>query len=114
MNSESIDPLVLVEDILESLEKIESYMDGVSEQMFLASTEKQDAVYRRFEVMGEASNRLPKSFRDEHPEIPWRKIISTRNVLAHEYDRVVSEIVWDTIVNQLPGLRARLILLDRC
>lgn len=70
----------------------------------LADEKTQDAVIRRFEVMGEAARRLPDAFQEAHPAIPWRKIVGMRNVLAHEYDDIALEILWDTIENQLGAL----------
>jgi uncharacterized protein with HEPN domain len=56
------------------------------------------------ELIGEAASQVPGEFQAQHPEIPWPKIISTRNRLIHGYDFVDYDILWDTITNDLPPL----------
>jgi uncharacterized protein with HEPN domain len=68
-------------------------------------------VIRNIEVIGEASNRVHKhhrEFADAHPEVPWRGSYEMRSVVAHDYFKVDLDIVWDTIKNDLPGMRADL------
>jgi len=64
------DPLVHIDDIYDSIKAIQKYTFGVSRADFMASSEKQDAVIRRLEVIGEAANRLADDFRSHYPEIP--------------------------------------------
>jgi uncharacterized protein with HEPN domain len=54
------------------------------------------AVERTLEIVGEAARRVSPGFRAAHPEIPWRDIISQRNILAHEYGIVDATRLWDT------------------
>jgi uncharacterized protein with HEPN domain len=70
-------PGVIIEDILECIEKIISYTTGLDYDKFLKDSKTREAVYRNIEVMGEAANRMPTEFLDKHPEIEWHKIIST-------------------------------------
>jgi uncharacterized protein with HEPN domain len=58
--------------------------------------------------LGEATGRLSDSFTATHPDIPWRKIVSTRNIVAHEYHRIDYEIIWQTISEAMPELASRL------
>jgi uncharacterized protein with HEPN domain len=55
-------------------------------------------------VIGEAASHLSESFRDAHPEIPWRKITTMRNFLFHEYFRVDPDILWNTATISVPEL----------
>jgi len=64
----------------------------------------QDAVIRRIEIIGEASNRIDQTLRDSYPDLPWSQMIGMRNLLIHEYDDVDPEIVWTTVKQDLPGL----------
>ena len=98
------DPLVYIDDIRDSIEAIKNYTAGLTKEDFFNSTEKQDAVYRRFEVIGEAANRVPDEFRNQYPQIPWNKIIGMRNVLIHEYDSIDLDRVWETIQKDIPEL----------
>ncbi len=65
-----------------------------------------DAVVRELEIIGEASNNLNQEFREQHPEIPWRRIRGMRNFLIHEYFGVNAKVVWDTCREDLPSLKS--------
>ena len=73
-------------------------------QDYSANEELRLAVERRIEIIGEAAGRVSEVFREAHPEIPWRKIIAQRNVLAHEYGEVDDEIMWDVATISIPEL----------
>jgi len=75
---------------------------------FIKDTKTREAVYRNFEVMGEAANRMPDEFVDIHSEIEWHKIISTRNIIIHSYDEIDDTIIWNIIQNSLPELELKL------
>jgi uncharacterized protein with HEPN domain len=83
-----------IEDILDSIEKVEQYTRTIDEQNFLTDTEVQDAVLRRLEIMGEAVKSIPQSFRNRYPDIPWKEIAGLRDVLIHEYFGVNVRRVW--------------------
>ncbi len=52
--------------------------------------------------IGEAVGRLPEDFRAQHPEVAWRSMRATRNIIAHEYDQVDYDIVWNAFTGRLP------------
>jgi uncharacterized protein with HEPN domain len=56
------------------------------------------------EIIGEAAGRVSESFRDVHPEIPWRQIIGQRNVLIHEYGEIKHERIWKVVKENIPQL----------
>ena len=102
------DNKVFLEHILESIEFIENYTGGLSENNFFSSTEKQDSVIRRLEIIGEAARNLADNFKTANTHIPWRDIADFRNVLIHEYFGVDKEKVWAVVKNDLPGLKKEL------
>ena len=53
-----------------------------------------------------AARRITREYQNEHPEIPWGEMIGMRNKLAHDYDDIDWELVWDTVINDLPKLKA--------
>jgi len=70
--------------ILESAEKVEDYTRK-GRDAFMDSPMTQDAVVRNFEVIGEAVKQIPDHLKQEHPDIPWRRIAGLRDVLIHQY-----------------------------
>lgn len=66
------------------------------------------ALTRLIEILGEAANRVSKTTRGRHPEIPWHKIVGMRNRLIHGYDVTDTDILWDTITDDLPPLIEKL------
>ena len=69
------------------------------------------AVTRCLEIIGEATRQIPGTFQECNPAIPWREVVSFRNVMAHEYFGVDYEIVWDVIQAEIPTLWENISLL---
>ncbi|MBN2123829.1 MAG: DUF86 domain-containing protein [Deltaproteobacteria bacterium] len=94
-----------LEDIIEAVDRIHDYIQGMDEMGFSSDRKTQDAVIRNLEIIGEAARNLPDSLRAEDAEIEWRKIVGLRNILAHEYFGISVPIVWDIAQNKLRHLR---------
>lgn len=71
---------------------------------FLSDPKTIDAVIRNFEIIGEAANRLPESFKDQHTDIDWHRIRGFRNRIIHDYMGIDYEIVWEIKTYYLPTL----------
>ncbi len=100
------DPLFALQDIADSAEAIANYTAGLDEEAFLADAMRRDAVERRFMAIGEALSRLDRAAPELAARIPMlRKAVGFRNILAHDYDDVDSEIVWSAALHSLPELR---------
>jgi uncharacterized protein with HEPN domain len=91
-------------DILDSARIIEQHLKGLNRETFLEDLRTQDAVMRRFEIIGEAARHLSPEVLKAMPEIPWRLIVGMRNVLIHDYDDVDPERVWKAANDDLPPL----------
>lgn len=91
------DFLVFLDDILESITRIEEYTKGMDEEEFLKNVPTQDAVIRRLEIIGEAVKNIPQHVRDKYSDIPWKEIAGTRDIITHEYFGVNLERIWKTI-----------------
>jgi uncharacterized protein with HEPN domain len=97
-----------LEHMAEAIDRIAEYTDGIDKNMFCATKLLIDGVIRNIEVLGEASNKVRKhhrAFADSHPQVPWQGAYEMRSVVAHDYFKVDLDIVWDTIKNDLPGMR---------
>jgi uncharacterized protein with HEPN domain len=90
-------------DILEALEKIEQHRTSQKSD-FDSDEMLQVWVVHYLQIIGEAASRITPSLRDRHPEIPWGKIIGTRQVLVHGYFDIDLDIVWATVEEDLPRL----------
>ena len=97
-----------LEDILDSLGRIESYIGGVDLKEFETDQRTMDAVVRNLEIIGEAARHIPDYIINEYSDIPWKHIRDMRNILIHEYFGIDTGIIWQTITHDLPFLKSRL------
>lgn len=93
-----------IEDILESIEKIQRYTHGMSFDDFIANELVFDAVVRNISIIGEASNHIPERIQELYPDVPWDEMRGIRNVLVHEYFGISATVLWYTIEHNLPPL----------
>lgn len=100
-------------DIAESINDAISFIKGMTFKEFVLDKKTINAVVRSIEIIGEASNNIPKSVRNKAPEIPWTEIRGMRNRIAHEYFGIDNKIVWDTVKHDLPKLKPQLSALLR-
>ncbi len=103
------DPLVCIEDAVEACRLILQFTDNMVRLDYCSDKKTKAAVERQFEIIGEALNRLKKIDITMLADIDnWREIIGFRNVLAHGYDVIEDDIVWDSIQNHIPHLLEQL------
>jgi uncharacterized protein with HEPN domain len=95
-------------DMLDSINAIEQFVVSFDNDTFVRDRKTYSATLRELEVIGEAGGKISDDLKSRHPEIDWRTLKDFRNVLAHEYFGVNSEIVWDVVVNKLPVLKGLL------
>lgn len=93
-----------LEDIAEAMAAISSYIAGMTYDEWLSDKKTVDAVIRNLEIIGEAAANTPDEVQKQYPEIPWNKMKTMRNFLIHEYFGVDLEIVWKTLIEDLPAL----------
>ncbi len=101
------DVFVLLDQILEAARLARSYVDGMTEDGFLADSRTQQAVAMNLIIIGEAATRLKRSypsFAAAHVDLPWREMINMRNRIAHGYVELDFRIVWRTAQIDLPEL----------
>jgi uncharacterized protein with HEPN domain len=99
------DDLALLGDVLDAIQRVESYVRGVNKQAFLENLMMQDAVMHQIEIIGEASNGISDEFQEKHPNLPWMQMRAIRNKIVHDYRGINLQIIWETVKNDLPSLK---------
>jgi uncharacterized protein with HEPN domain len=102
------DPLLSLEDILDSIRLIEGYTAELTFEAFYADIQAQDAVHRRLQIIGEAVKNVPAAIRDRYANVPWKKIAGTRDILVHDYFGVDPKLTWSMVRDHLPPLRRQI------
>lgn len=91
-------------DIVEAIKLILQYSADQDINTLAANIEKQDAILRRITIIGEATKRLTKYFRDQNPHVPWKEMAGIRDVITHDYDEIDLREIWTVIRDDLPSL----------
>ena len=99
---------LLIQDILESIGKIERYTDNLTYDDLTKDEKTIDAIIRNFAVIGEAANRIPDDYKAKFQEVEWRKIIGLRNRVIHDYFGIDLEIIWFIIKNDIQLFKEQL------
>lgn len=94
--------------MLDALKAVQEFIAGRTFHDYLRERMLRGAVERHLEIIGEAANRVSQGFQEAHPEIPWRRIIAQRHVLAHEYGEIRQELIWKVATVHVPELIANL------
>jgi uncharacterized protein with HEPN domain len=95
-------------DILDAVQRIRRHVKVGDRQRFQEDEVLQSAVLRWFEIIGEASRGVTDQFRQGHQQVPWREISDMRNRVTHGYFDIDVDVVWNTIMNDLPMLEEAL------
>jgi uncharacterized protein with HEPN domain len=96
---------VYLRHILDAIADMERFMKGVAKASFVKDREKQYAVIRAFEIIGEATKNLSKDLRKSNAQVPWKTIAGMRDKLIREYFGVDVELVWLTFQEKIPQLK---------
>ena len=93
-----------LDDILEAVERIINYTEGMDFDHFSSDPKTIDAVIRNLMVIGEGSKHIPEEIQARTQELPWVDMRGIRNVVVHEYFGVSNAILWETVRNDIPSL----------
>lgn len=101
-----------LEDMLTSIEKILRYISTVKDaDDFIANELVMDAVTRNYEIIGEASNKIPQAVKEKYPEVPWRQMYGLRNFAVHDYHVIDYKILWHIAKDHLSKNKVQLELI---
>ena len=98
--------------MLDAIELVRRYTDGMKKQNFIDDKKTQQAVILNILVIGEAATKIcieHPGFVAEHAQVPWDKMRGMRNRMAHGYFEINLDIVWGTVQESLPILQHQLI-----
>jgi uncharacterized protein with HEPN domain len=98
------DDISLLWDMREAARKVQQFVAAKTFHEYSRDEVLQAAVERKLEIIGEAARGISDEFQQEHPELPWRGIISQRHFLAHEYGEVRQEKLWRVATIRIPEL----------
>ena len=99
------DDTIYIDHILKSINNILEYTSGLTKKNFVKNSLVQDAVIRNFEIIGEATKKVPNDFQQVNSEIPWKEMAGMRDKLIYDYIGVDIDVIWQTIEQDLPVLK---------
>ena len=91
-------------DMLQAANEAVEMMEHHDLASFLENRVLLRAAERIVEIIGESARNVSANGREATPDIPWREIIGQRNILAHEYGQIDHELLYNTLVNDIPEL----------
>ena len=103
------DDLPYLNHILDAISLLEKYSEGVTYEDLLADHLLQDGFTRQLEIIGEATKNLSDGIKEKYPDIEWREVAGMRDRLIHCYFGVNLNEVWDTVKEDIPGLKKKII-----
>ena len=98
----------LLTDIIECIDKIFRYTNGMELNDFMQDERTVDAVVRNFEIIFDASNRIEESLHNQFPEVEWRRIIGLRHRIAHDYFGIDFRIIWEIRETKLADFKRQM------
>lgn len=94
-----------LKDILTAITAIEEFVKGIEFDEFKNDDKTSSAVIRKFEIIGEATKKIPETFKKKYPEIPWKEMAGMRDKLIHFYFGIDYKLVWQTIKHRIPQIK---------
>lgn len=104
-------PVEYLRHVMDEIAYLQSDVASVGEDRFMRDETLQRAAARSLEIIGEAMKQVPDDFRTKYETVDWKSFAGLRDKLIHHYFGVDYAIVWDIVVNELPDLKEKLIVI---
>ncbi len=95
---------VYIQQIMDSISKIEAFVVDMDKSQFLNDQKTQSAVIMQLTLIGEISKKISETVKDS-TNLPWKSIASFRDRAIHDYFGMDLDIVWDTVISDIPILK---------
>lgn len=95
---------LFINDIIEGIEDIQEFIKDKNYEMFINDKIVINAVIRKIEVIGEAAKNINNKIKENNPDIPWKKLAQMRDKVIHGYFGVDNNVIWETIINDMPPI----------
>ncbi len=99
---------LFIKDIISAMESIEGFVEGMSLEELIQDDKTSSAVIRKFEIVGEATKRLPDELKEKYSEILWKRMAGMRDRLIHAYFGIDYKLVWEAIKAEMPSVKPKL------
>ena len=96
--------MVRLKHIIDAAREAVDFAQDQSRQALDADRKLSLAIIHLLEIVGEAAGGISQEFQEKHNSVGWHKMIGMRNRLIHGYFDVNLDIVWNTVVEDLPEL----------
>ena len=103
-----VDDTARLGHIYDAICRVETYISGIDKSTFLSNGMMQDAIIRQIEIIGEATRNISAELLEKHPELPWFEMRGIRNKIVHDYLEKNTDVIWDTVQNDLPILKPKI------
>jgi len=98
----------ILEKILKEIDFLQADIKGIDHETFMGSERIRRCVAMTLINIGELIHVLSKQTKDSAPDIPFREIKATRNIVAHHYGTLNFNVIWNTITESVPDLKAKI------
>lgn len=91
-------------DIYQAGQNIVKFSEGLTKADLELDDAQTSAILFQIIIVGEATKRLSPEFRLQHPDLPWTQMAGMRDIVAHQYDKIDFNVMWDVIRRNIPEM----------
>lgn len=96
-----------LEHILTAILQVKVYIQGLTKEQLTSDLLHLHATVYNVQIIGEATYKLTKEFKESHPETPWSMIEKMRHILVHDYYQINKDVLWIVVTEDLPILETQ-------